>query len=170
MKLKKQIADAEAESKRQEEQYLAEVKRLQDDIERRATLHKVLKKDLEGVLLEKAKVDKQLNEAKNALSDRAANDQKLKAICDENDAKTKKAESELAELKAQSAEWLKRLASLNREMDRKPIRIALITESPFPGCLLTILAFFSCRRVHPVSEASLRRHASWPSRKRERPF
>ena len=141
VKLRKQIADAEAESQRKEEQHLAEVKRLQDDIERRATLHEILKKDLKAALLEKSEADKQRDAAKTALKERAQNDQKLKTICDENDAKTKKAESDLAEFKAQSAEWLKKLALLNREMDRKSIRIALITESPFAGCTLTMLAF-----------------------------
>ena len=52
-------------------------------------------------------------------------------MCDDNAAKAKKAESDLAELKAQSAEWLKKLTLLNCEMDRKYIRIALITESRF---------------------------------------
>ena len=121
VKLQKQIADANAESQRKEEQHLAEVKRLQDDIEQRVVLHEVLKKDLEGALLEKSKVDKQLNEAKNALFDRAANDQKLKTICEENDAKIKKAKSELADFKTQSAGWLKKVTLLNREMDRKLI-------------------------------------------------
>ena len=105
----------------------------------------------------KSKAEKQRDAAQTALKERAQNDQKLKTIYDENDAKTKKAESDLAEFKAQSAEWLNKLTLLNREMDRKSIRIALITESRFPGCALTMLA--SCRRVHPVSEAGLRRHA-----------
>ena len=56
-------------------------------------------------------------------------------------AKTKKAESELAEFKTQSAEWLNKLTLLNREMDRKSIRLSLMTESPFPGDILTAFAF-----------------------------
>ena len=153
VKLKKQISDAEAESQKKEEWHEAEVKRLQDDIERRATLHEILKKDLEAALLAKSEADKQHDAAKTALKERAQNDQKLKTICDEIEAKTKKAESDLAEFKAQSAEWLKKLALLNREMDRKSIRITLITESRFPGCTLTMLA--SCRRVRPISETGL---------------
>ena len=90
VKLQKQIADAEAESQRKEEQHLAEVKRLQEDIDRRAQLHEVLKKDLEGALLEKTKADKQRDDTKTALAQRAQNDQKLKTLCEENDAKTKK--------------------------------------------------------------------------------
>ena len=121
VKRQKERADAEAESQRKEKQYEAEVKRLQDDIDRRAQLHEILKKDLEAALLEKSKADKQRDEARNALSVRAANDQKLKTLCEENDTKTKKAESELAEFKTQSAEWLKKLTLLNREMDRKLI-------------------------------------------------
>ena len=132
LKLKNQISDAEAESQKREEQHKAEVKRLQDDIERRAALHEVLKKDLEGALMARAEADKQRDLATAALKERAQNDQKLKSMCDENDAKTKKAESELAEFKSQSAEWLNKLTLLNREMDRKSIRLSLMTESRFP--------------------------------------
>ena len=107
VKLQKQIADAEAESQRKEEQHQVEVKRLKEDLDRRAQLHEVLKKDLEETILEKTKADKQRDDAKNALSMRAQNDQKLKQLCEENDAKTKKAESELAEFKSQSAKWLR---------------------------------------------------------------
>ena len=79
----------------------------------------MLKKDLERAILEKTKADKQHNDAVTALSQRAQNDQKLKQLCDENDAKNKKAEDELAEFKAQSSEWLKQLILLNQEMDSK---------------------------------------------------
>ena len=80
----------------------------------------------------KSEADKWRDIATNALKKRAQNDQKLKTMCDENDAKTKKAESELAEFKSQSAEWLETLTFLNREMERKSSRIALMTESLFP--------------------------------------
>ena len=119
VKRQKERADAEAESQRKEEQQQAKVKRLKEDLDRRAQLHEILKKDLEAALLEKFKEDKQLDEAKNTLSLRAQNDQKLKQLCKENDAKTKKAESEVAEFKTQSAEWLQRLILLNNDMDRK---------------------------------------------------
>ena len=73
--------------------------------------------------MEKAKADKQCDDTVTALSQRAQNDKKLKQLCNENEAKTKKAESELADFKAQSAEWLKQLILLNQEMDSKFIRI-----------------------------------------------
>ena len=153
VKLQKQINDDAAESQKKEEQHAAEVQRLQEDIDRRAKLHELLKNDLEGALLAKSEADKQRDIATAALKERAQNDQKLKTICDENDARTKKAESELAEFKSQSAEWLNKLTLLNREMDRKSIRLSLMTESCFPGCILTMLA--SCRRVHSIPEGGL---------------
>ena len=158
MKLKNQLSDAEAESQKREEQHAAEVQRLQEDIERRAAIHEILKKDLEAALSARGEAEKQRDIATTALKDRAQNDQKLKAICDENDAKTKKAESELAEFKSQSAEWLDKLTLLNREMDRKPIRLFLMTEFHFSRRTLTMLAF--CRRVRSESEGGLRGHAS----------
>ena len=115
----------------------------------------MLKKDLEEAILEKAKADKQRDDAKNALSLHAQNNQKLKQLCDENDAKTKKAESELAEFKGQSAEWLKQLILLNQEMDSKFIRINFLIESPLLGLGINPLCFSECRRVHPVSEDGL---------------
>ena len=130
-KLQKQIADAEAESKKKDELHQAEVERLKEDIDRRAQLHEVLKKDMEQAILEKTKADKQRDDAINALSQRAQNDQKLKQLGDENDAKTKKAESELAEFKAQSAEWLRQLILLNQEMDRKFIRFNFLPLTEF---------------------------------------
>ena len=74
VKLQKQIADAAAESQKKEEHHAAEIKRLQDDIERRATLHEVLKKDLEAALLEKTEAEKQHDRAKTVLKERAQND------------------------------------------------------------------------------------------------
>ena len=50
---------------------------------------------------------------------RAQNDQKLKQICEDHEAKSKKAEAELADFKKQSAKWLSKLNLLNRDMDRK---------------------------------------------------
>ena len=102
----------------------------------------MLKKDLERAILEKTKADKQRDEAISALSQHAQNDQKLKQLCEENDAKTKKAESELAEFKAQSAEWLRQLILLNQEMDRKFIQINFLplTELLFPGVDANICA------------------------------
>ena len=117
--MQKQIADQEAGSKKQEELRQAEVERLKEDIDRRAQLHEVLKKDLEQTIQEKIKAEKQRDEALAALSQRAQNDKKLKQLCDDNDAKAKKAESELADFKGQSAEWLKQLILLNQEMDSK---------------------------------------------------
>ena len=64
-------------------------------------------------------MDKQLETAQSALKERALNNQKLKSKCDEDEAKKKKAESDLAELKSQSAEWLEKLKLINREMTRK---------------------------------------------------
>ena len=57
--------------------------------------------------------------AQNALKERALNDQKLKTKCDEDEAKKKKAESDLAELQSQSAKWLNKLKLINRQMTRK---------------------------------------------------
>ena len=50
---------------------------------------------------------------------RAQNGQKLKQICEDNEAKAKKAEAELAAHKKESAKWLSELNLLNRTMDRK---------------------------------------------------
>ena len=118
-KLQKQIADAEVESQKKEEQHQPEVERLKEDIDRRDQLHEVLKKDLEKAILEKTKADKQRDDAITALSQLAQNNKKLKQLCDENEAKTKKAKSELADFKAQSVEWLTQLILLNQEMDSK---------------------------------------------------
>ena len=105
-KRQKQIADQEAGSKKQEELHRAEVERLKEDIDRRAQLHEVLKKDLEQAIHEKTKAEKQRNDALAALSLRAQNDQKLKQLCKDNEERTQKAETELADFKAQSAKWL----------------------------------------------------------------
>ena len=145
LKLKDQLSTAEAEFQKKEEWREAEIKRLQDDIERRATLHETLKKDLEGALLAKADADKQRDITTAALKDRAQNDQKIKAKCEEDDAKRKKAESELVELKSQSIEWLNLLKLINREMTSKSIRLFLISEFNSLGCPLTML--ISCRGV-----------------------
>ena len=60
--------------KRQEETHQAEVDQLKEDAARRATLFEVLKKNLEQALLEKAKAEKQRDDAVAALSVRAQND------------------------------------------------------------------------------------------------
>ena len=119
VKLKNQLSSAEAGFEKKEELCEAEIKRLQEDVDRHAKLHEILKKDLEEALLAKAEADKQRDIATAALKDRAHNDQKIKAKCEEDDAKRKKAESELAEFKSQSIEWLHKLQLLNREMTRK---------------------------------------------------
>ena len=118
LKLKNQLSDAEAESQKKEERHEAEVQRLQEDIERRAKLHEILKKDLEEALSARGEAEKQRDIATTALKDRAQNDRKLKAKCEEDDANRKKAESELAEYKSQSIEWLSKLKLINREMTR----------------------------------------------------
>ena len=146
--MKNQLSDAEAESQKKEERHEAGVQRLQEEIDRRARLQELLKNELESALLEKSKADKQLDTDQNALKERALNDQKLKAKCEENDAKTKKAESELAEFKSQSVEWLHKLQLLNREMNRKSTLLPLITEFNSLGLPLTMLA--SCRGVRSI--------------------
>ena len=128
LKLKNQLSDAEAEFEKREEQHAAEVERLKDDLDRRAQLHEIPKKDLEGALLARAEAEKQRDIATTALKDRAQNDKKLKAKCEEDDTKRKKAESELTELKSQSIEWLNQLKLINREMTREFIRLSLKTE------------------------------------------
>ena len=137
LKLKNQLSDAESEKR--EKQHAAEVERLQEQIDRGAKLQKLLKNKLESALLEQSKSDKQLDTAQNALKERALNDQKLKAKCEENDAKTQKAESKLAEFKSQSIEWLHKLQLLNREMNRKSTQLSLTTE--FPSCLYNRVQF-----------------------------
>ena len=93
--------------------------RLKEDAARRATLFDVVKKDLERALQDKAKAEKKRDDALTALSVRAQNDQKLKQICEDNEAKSKKAEAELAAYKKDSAKWLSKLNLLNRTLDRK---------------------------------------------------
>ena len=93
--------------------------RLKEDASLRATLFDVLKKDFEQALQEKAKAEKQHDDALTALSVRAQNDQKLKLICKDNEAKSKNAEAELVADKKQSAKWLSKLNLLNRTLDSK---------------------------------------------------
>ena len=97
----------------------AEVDRLKEDAARHATLFDVVKKYLEQALQDKAKAEKQHDDALTALSARAQNDQKLKQICEDNEAKSKMAEAELAAYKKESAKWLSELNLLNRTLDRK---------------------------------------------------
>ena len=105
--------------KRKEELHQAEVDRLKENAARRATLFDVVKKDLEQALQDKAKAEKQRDDALTALSVRAQNDQKLNQICEDNEAKSKKAEAELAAYQKESAKWLSELNLLNRALDRK---------------------------------------------------
>ena len=79
----------------------------------------MLKKDLEQATQEKAKAEKQCDDAVAALTLHAQNDKKLKQLCNDNEAKSKKAEVELADFKKQSAQWLSEMTLLNRDMDRK---------------------------------------------------
>ena len=82
-------------------------------------IQELLKNELEATVVAKSKVDKQLETAHAALKERALNDQKLKTKCDEDEAQKKKAESDLAELKSQGAEWLNQLKLINRQMTHK---------------------------------------------------
>ena len=78
--LQKKIADQEAGMKKKEELHQAEMDRLKEDAARRATLFEVVKKDLEQAMQDKAKAEKQRDDALAALTVRAQNDQKLKQI------------------------------------------------------------------------------------------
>ena len=133
--LQKKFDDQEAELKKKEELHQAEVDRLKEDVSRCTTLFDVLKKDLEQALLGKAKAEKQHDDTLAALSARAQNDQKLKQICEDHEAKSKKAEAELADFKKKSAKWLSELNLLNRDMDRK------LAESTSSFCSSSRLAF-----------------------------
>ena len=82
------------------------------------------------MLLDKAKGEKQHDDVLSALFVHAQNDQKLKQICEDHEAKSKKAEAELADFKKQSAKWLSELNLLNRDMDRKLVESAY-SFSPF---------------------------------------
>ena len=114
---------AVSESVQREERHAATVKRLQDQLDMRNQLFDVLKKDLDAAVQAKSKSDKQLETAQAALKERALQDQKLKTKCDEDEAQRKKAESDLAELRSQSADWLNQLKLINRQMTRKSFRI-----------------------------------------------
>ena len=148
LKLKNEFVAAESESMQREERHAAKVERLEEQLDRSGKLFEVLKKDLESAVLAKSKSDKQLETAQAALKERALQDQKLKTKCDEDEAQRKKAESDLAELRSQSVDWLNQLKLINRQMTRKSFRIhkpssllALITES--------IILLASCRGVWP---------------------
>ena len=103
--------------------------------------------------MEKSKADKQIETAQNALKERALNDQKLKAKCEEDDTNRKKAESELVEFKSQSLEWLNLLKLINCEMTRESSRLFPISEFNSLGCPLTML--ISCRGVCPNRRGGL---------------
>ena len=107
-----------------EERHAATVERLQDQLDRRTQLFGVLKKDLDAAAQAKSKSEKQLETARNALKERALQDEELKTKCDEDNAKRERAESELAELQSQSAGWLNELKLINRQMTRKSFRIS----------------------------------------------
>ena len=124
LKLKNEFVAAESESMQREERHAATVERLQDQLDRRTQLFDVLKKDLDAAVQAKSKSEKQLETARNALKERALQDQELKTKCDEDKAKREKAESELAELQSQSAGWLNELKLINRQMTRKSFRIS----------------------------------------------
>ena len=95
------------------------MERLKEDAARRAKLYDVLKKDLEQAMQDKAKAEKLRDDAVAVLTVRTQNDQKLKQICKDNEAKSKRAEAEMAAYKTESAKWLSELTLLNRDMDRK---------------------------------------------------
>ena len=108
--------------------------RLKEEATRRAKLFDVLKKDLEQATQDKAKAEKQRDDAVAALSVRAQNDQKLKQICEDNEAKSKKAEAELAAYKKETAKWLSELSLLNRSLDRKLSESISSVSSSYPIC------------------------------------
>ena len=119
LKLKNEFVAAESESMQREERHAAKVERLQEQLDIKAQLFNVLKKDLDATVEAKSKSEKQLETARNALKERALHDQELKTKCDEDNAKREKAESELAELQSQSAGWLNELKLINRQITRK---------------------------------------------------
>ena len=94
--------------KKKEELHQAEMDRLKEDAARRATLFEVVKKDLEQAMQDKAKAEKQRDDALAALSVRAQNDQKLKQICEDHEA---------VAYKKESAKWLSELNLLDRNLD-----------------------------------------------------
>ena len=138
LKLKNEFVAAESESMQREERHAAKVERLEEQLDRSGKLFEVLKKDLESAVLAKSKSDKQLETAQAALKERALQDQKLKTKCDEDEAQRKKAESDLAELRSQNADWLNQLKLINRQMTRKsqPIlrynRVLFLNQ--YPSC------------------------------------
>ena len=155
LKLKNEFVAAESESMQREERHAATVERLQDQLDRRTQLFDVLKKDLDAAVQAKSKSEKQLETARNALKERALQDQELKTKCDEDNAKREKAESELAELHSQSAGWLNELKLINRQMSRKFPRISKPSLSlEFLSELLTWL--IPCRGVRPNRGGCLR--------------
>ena len=138
-----------------EERHAAQVDRLQEQLDRRVQLFDVLKKDLDAAVQAKSKSEKQLATARNALKERALQDQELKTKCDEDNAKREKAESELAGLQSQSAGWLNELKLINRQMSRKFPRISKPSLSlEFLSELLTWL--IPCRGVRPNRGGCLR--------------
>ena len=119
LKLKDQFVAAESESMKREERHAAEAEKLREQVEKGAKIQELLTNELKCTVLAKSKVDKQLETAQNALKEHALLDQKLKTKCDEDEAQKKKAESDLAELKSQGAEWLNQLKLINWQMTRK---------------------------------------------------
>ena len=82
-------------------------------------MFEVVQKDLEQAMQDKAKAEMLRDDALAALTVRAQNDQKIKQICKDHEAKSKKAEAELVAHKNESAKWLSELNLLNRALDRK---------------------------------------------------
>ena len=115
---------AESESMQREERHAAQVDRLQEQLDMKNRLFDVQKKDVDAAIQAKSRSEKQLETARNALKQRALQDQELKTKCDEDKAKREKAESELAELQSQSAGWLNELKLINRQMSRKFSRVS----------------------------------------------
>ena len=158
--------------KRKKELHQAEVERLKEEASRCATLFDVLKKDFEHTTQEKAKAEKQRDDAVAALTVHAQNDQKLKQICEDNEARSKKAEAKLAAYKTESANWLSELNLLNRDMDRKLSKSSSLL--PCSNAWIHILIEWmltltssECRGVHSVSLDGLQSREGHPSRERE---
>ena len=107
-----------------EEEHKSELTLVKEDLDRVLKIKELLKKDLDTLQKEKSSIEKEHDTLKAGLMKRTENDQKIKKMVEDIQAKSKAVKDELAARKTDSTKWLADLASLNGDMDRK------LAESP----------------------------------------
>ena len=88
---------------KKEEEHQAELTRVKEDLVRVTKIKDMLKKDMDIVLKEKAALEKERDGLKLAMSKRAADDQRIKKLCEDIEDESKAVKAELATRKTESA-------------------------------------------------------------------